>query len=52
MHDIHEDLKTLEADLRVAKSMAMRRQDFVFDPDLEEEKLDSMDLEDYQISGE
>ena len=32
--------------------MAMRRSDFVFDPDLEEEKLDSLDLADYQISDE
>ena len=51
-HDIHEDLKSIEADLQVAKSMAMRRSDFVFDPDLEEGMLDSIDLADYQISNE
>ena len=32
--------------------MAMRRTDFVFDPDLEEGMLDSMDLADYQINDE
>ena len=30
----------------------MRRTDFVFDPDLEEGMLDSMDLADYQINDE
>ena len=36
MHDIHDDLKAIEADLQVAKSMTIRRDSFVFDPDLEE----------------
>ena len=36
MHDIHDDLKAIEADIQVAKSTKFQRKAFVFDPDLEE----------------
>ena len=52
LHDIHADIKSIEADLSVAKSMTIQRKAFVFDPAVEEEMLDSHDLADYRIGDE
>ena len=52
MHDISEDLHSLESDLQVAKAKAISRRAFVFDPDLEEERLTSLHLDAHRISDD
>ena len=52
LHDIHADIRSVEADLSLAKSMTIQRTAFVFDPAEEEKNLDSHDLADYRIGDE